>query len=120
MFPKPLSAGPAVPALGKYASGSGIRLWLHHIAHGGSLRLKDAAWLLAANMRAATVGLVAAVAVLTGSTWLAYRDTGDLGAAYAPGRGIASAASVAAGGSSLKNSAMAPAKASDSPAYRIQ
>ena len=30
------------------------------------------------------------------------------------------AASVAAGGSSLKNSAMAPARASDSPAYRIQ
>lgn len=87
-----LSAGPAVPALGKYASGSDIRLWLHHVAHGGSLRLQDAAWLLAANMRAATVGLVAAVVVLTGTTWFAYRNTGDFGAAHAPAWGTASEA----------------------------
>jgi len=87
-----LSAGPAVPALGRYASGSGIRLWLDHIAHGGSLRLQDAAWLLAAHMKAAAVGLVAAAVVLTGATWFAYRNTGDFGAAHAPAWGTASQA----------------------------
>jgi len=68
-----LSAGPAVPALGAYASGSDLHLWLHHVAHGGSLRLQDAARLLAVHVKGAAVGLAAVAVVLSGGAWLAYQ-----------------------------------------------
>lgn len=80
-----LSVGPAVPGLRQAVSTSHLKLWLHHLLHGGSVRLSEAALALAGGLKVAAVSIVVVSGVaIAGAVFLSAVQDRHGGAGASP------------------------------------